>query len=71
MAKYTCNRCGALLNTTTEQAHLCADLARRYARQAAAVDAVKAILLDVYGDEGDATALAIIKALSGRDLGFG
>ncbi len=69
MAKYICARCGALLNTTTAEAHLCADLAKRYARQAKALDAVNAVLAKHGIEANDALGLDLIRALSGRDLG--
>ena len=69
MAKYTCARCGALLNTTTAEAHLCADLAKRYARQAKALDAIQ-VVFEKHGIvASDEVGLDIIRALSGRDLG--
>lgn len=77
MARYTCQRCKAVCNTTDDP-HLCADLKKRYERQAKAVSLVKEILRKhVYDDEYgtyrdeyyDEVAIEIVKALSGRDLG--
>lgn len=79
MARYTCDRCGVECNTTNDP-HLCADLKKRYERQAKAVKIVSDILRDNLNltDEGgydypneyyDVVSIAIIKALSNRDLG--
>lgn len=72
MARYTCPRCHATANTTTLGGHLCADLAKRLARQTKAVESVTAILeRDVHEYDGllEDIALDIVKALAGRDLG--
>lgn len=72
-----CVRCGADVHPP-DPPHVCADLAARYERQAKAVAAVKAILVAAappgYGMQPgiewhDDTALAIVEALAGRDLG--
>lgn len=75
MARYTCTRCGVECNTTNEP-HLCKDVKKRYERQAKAVAIVNDILMDNFYDEEnysngyyELVAVAIVKALSGRDLG--
>lgn len=75
MAKYTCERCKVECNTTNEP-HLCKDLKKRLERQTKAVKTVSDILMDNFYDEEqyshgyyEIVALAVVKALSGRDLG--
>lgn len=43
MSRYECVRCGDLLHTTNPP-HLCADVARRYARRSRQADEVDSVL---------------------------
>lgn len=80
MARYECERCGTVLNTTDTETHLCKDLKKRYERQKQAVNAVVKILdnySNALGIEDDAQkecfeeiALEIIKAIGARDNGL-
>lgn len=71
MARYTCQRraCGMELHTTDEP-HLCKDIARRQARQQAQLDAVEHVLVFHHVDAhmGDAeferTKEDIVRALN-------
>jgi len=60
-------RCGETCFTTNPP-HLCRDIRKRHERQEAAVRLVVEILAGEYASDED-RALAIIAALSGRDLG--
>jgi transposase-like protein len=78
LARYTCKRCKADCNTLDDP-HLCKDLKKRYERNAKAVTLVMDVLKEYRVDiamplNGGAStaedlATAIVKALSGRDLG--
>lgn len=74
-----CQRCGAISNTTDKEGHLCKDLAKRYERQAKAVDLIMPILQELVDDTGGVWldeehlqnyALEIIKAIGARDNGL-
>ena len=71
--RYECPRCHQPVFSTGPE-HLCADLAKRYERQKAAVELVREILGRYrvrirFPAVQEQIALDIVKALSGRDLG--
>lgn len=75
MSRYQCTRCGETC-FTTDPPHVCKDIRKRLERQTNAVERIRTIMLDyglsdadVGGNTLDDVALAIIGALSGRDLG--
>lgn len=81
MARYECVRCKAVCHTTDPE-HLCADIRKRYERNAKAVALVAEILGRHFGtpaalahEKADEDVLhliaayEIVKALAGRDLG--
>lgn len=75
MARIRCVRCGVMGNTL-DPPHLCADIKKRYERNAKAVEIVSTILFNNFYEAGiedpsyfNDIAAEIVKALSGRDLG--